>query len=93
MNHELKCWPEPFQAIVDGRKLFEIRKDDRGYAVGDVLLLREYDVMELARNLNGPIVTDGYSGRSLRAEVTYKVAGGSWGLPSDLCVLGIRVLT
>ena len=43
MKHVLKCWPEYFQEVKSGRKLFEIRKWDRPYKVGDTLLLREYD--------------------------------------------------
>ena len=43
MFHDLKCWPEYFQAVKSGIKPFELRKDDRGYAVGDVLHLREFD--------------------------------------------------
>lgn len=43
MIHDLKCWPEYFQAVKSGIKPFELRKDDRGYAVGDVLHLREFD--------------------------------------------------
>jgi len=34
MVHELKTWPEPFAGILAGRKRYEIRKNDRGYAVG-----------------------------------------------------------
>ena len=36
---KLKCWARFFDAVRDGRKTFELRKDDRvpQYAVGDVL--------------------------------------------------------
>lgn len=43
MEHELKTWPRYFAAVASGYKRFEIRKADRPYAVGDTLVLREYD--------------------------------------------------
>jgi hypothetical protein len=78
MTHELKTWPEGFAAILDGRKRFEIRKADRPFDVGDTLHLREW-------NPDG----SGYTGRETAAQVTYLVRGGAWGLPPDLCVMGI----
>lgn len=83
--HELKTWPEPFAALVDGRKRFEVRQDDRGYMVGDLLLLREWDPT--------PMVTLPYSGRALLAPVVYIVHGGRFGLPSGLCVMGLGDMT
>jgi hypothetical protein len=77
-THYLKTWPEYFAAILDGRKTFEIRRDDRGFDVGDVLHLAEWDP---ERALN--------SGRELRVRVTYYVGRGAWGLPAGLCVMGI----
>lgn len=78
--HTLKIWPAPFKAIVDGSKRHEIRVDDRGFAVGDVLHLREWE-------------PSGYSGiltgKEIRVVVTYITPGGQWQLPPNLCVMSI----
>lgn len=81
--HELKTWPEPFQALVDGRKTFEIRQDDRGgFKVDDVLKLEEYEPPSL-----GDPGVGRYTGRWLRRKVTYIARG--WGLPDGLVVLAL----
>lgn len=59
-EHVLKTWPESFQAVWEMKKLFEIRKDDRGFRAGDRIWLREYDP-----------AADSYSGRAIHAIVTY----------------------
>jgi len=43
MVHELKTLPKFFKEVVEGRKPFEVRKDDRDYQVGDLLKLNEFD--------------------------------------------------
>ena len=58
--HELKAWPEYFEEIWQGRKTFDIRKNDRAFRVGDVLFLREYFPN-----------TNQYSGRELKAQINY----------------------
>jgi hypothetical protein len=76
--HQLKTWPEPFQALVDGSKVHEIRRADRDFKEGDVLLLREWDQS-----------ADMYSGRVAVARVGHISTPGSWGLPADLCVMSL----
>lgn len=58
--HSVKVWPEFFQAMWTGAKLFEIRLNDRDYQVGDVVDLHEYDP---ERKM--------YLDRQLRRRITY----------------------
>jgi hypothetical protein len=83
MRHELKCWPEPFEAMLAGRKRHEIRRMDRPFAIGDWLVLREWDPR---RDVN-----DRYTGRAMVREITYISTPASFGLPDDLCVMSLRV--
>jgi hypothetical protein len=89
--HELKTWPEPFAAVLDGRKTYEIRVNDRDYRVGDVLRLREWDPTRVPCKAVGCTTTHvvGYTGRERRRVVTYMTPGGAWGLPEGLCVLAL----
>lgn len=41
-THELKILSEYFWDIAEGRKTFEIRKNDRNFQVGDYLILKEF---------------------------------------------------
>ena len=55
MEHELKTDAKVFEAVKLGEKTFEIRKDDRAYAVGDLLILRKAAVLaERLRSATGP---------------------------------------
>lgn len=86
-RHELKIWPEPFRAILDGRKRFEVRKDDRGYGVGDLLELREWDPAGYRRLSS---VEGSYTGRKVTVRVTYILHGGRLGVAADYCVMSIE---
>jgi len=80
-THQLKTWHEPFQAVWDGKKFHELRKNDRGYTTNDLLILREY---------HAPLQR--YSGRTIFAVPTYITRGGAFGLPDDMVVMSIRVI-
>jgi len=72
--HELKILPEYFEAVKNGRKQFEIRKNDRDYKIGDVLHLREW-------------TGENYTGDSYKAEITYIT---DYAQKDGFVVLGIR---
>jgi Domain of unknown function (DUF3850) len=77
--HYLKTWPLEFRHTKQGDKTFDIRWNDRGYRVEDIVVLREYDP-----------VTGQHSGDQLVMRVRYMVKGPMFDLPSDLCVLGLE---
>lgn len=80
MEHSLKILPEYFAAVKDGKKTFELRKDDRGYAAGDTLVL-----MEWTTDLQA------YTGRLISREVTYVLRDAEqFGLAPGYCILGIK---
>ena len=41
--HDLKIWPAHFKELSEGNRTYDVRKDDRGYRVGDLVRLREWD--------------------------------------------------
>lgn len=49
MIHQLKTTPEYFEAVASGHKTFEVRKNDRGFKVGDFLGLNEFNANETGR--------------------------------------------
>ena len=77
-THDLKTWPEFFDAIERGEKTFELRKDDRGYRVGDFLRLKEY----LPKD-------ERYTGRERVVQVMYLVAGPVFGLRAGYACMAI----
>lgn len=54
----LKVLPHFFLAVEVGIKTFEIRKNDRNYKVGQLIILEEYD-------------GNNYTGRNIKVVITY----------------------
>lgn len=42
-THDIKIYTQFYNRVFSEQKTFEIRKNDRDYQVGDILLMREYD--------------------------------------------------
>jgi len=75
-THDLKCHPRFYAGVDDGSRPFECRRNDRGFAVGDTLRLREFDPEY------------GYTGRECLREVTslLDVEDGPWLAPGFVCL-------
>mgnify|MGYP003403112388 CR=1 FL=1 len=78
MIHSLKTWPEYFEAVLSGKKNFEVRKNDRDYNVGHVLILKEWNPE-----------TESYTGREIARGVSYILHGGSFGIESGTVVMSL----
>ena len=76
MTHELKILPAYFQPVMHETKNFELRKDDRGYAVGDELKLCEFDGEQ-------------YTGAIIFRRVQY-ILRDCPGLAEGYCILGLK---
>ena len=80
-RHELKILPQHFQAVWNGTKRAELRKDDRGFQVGDILALREWD-------------GEKYTGSGIAVRVTHILKDcPEYGLADGYCILSIKPLS
>jgi hypothetical protein len=93
-THHLKCWPELFDAVKCGAKPFDVRKDDRGYAAGDTLVLHKWNPRfqpwSLYQYMNGDqFVSGAEQSEALTASVTYVLTG--FGIEQGYVCMGIRL--
>lgn len=81
--HEVKSWPAPYRDVVQGKKRFEVRKDDRGYQPGDVLWMHEFNPQTAEK-----------TGQSQLVDIDYVLHAGEHGLPGiaeGFVVLGLSL--
>lgn len=84
MIHALKTLPEYFDAVIRGRKTFEIRLNDRDFHVGDYLALNEFYPVH------------GYTGKSCMVQVDYILNNPDYLQPGYValafkpCAVGIK---
>jgi hypothetical protein len=75
-EHVLKTVERYWDGLAAGEKTFEVRRNDRGFQIGDILvLLRGTDAAE--------------SGRFVRKRVAYILEGGQFGIEPGYVVLGL----
>lgn len=78
MIHDLKLDMKYFPYVSKGVKNFELRLDDRGFKVGDTLVLREWDP-----------VNEKYTGEFIKRKVTYCLKD-CYGLEKGYVILSVH---
>lgn len=75
-RHEIKILPQYFTDVSKGVKQFELRKDDRGYQVGDLVTLKEWNGKE-------------YTGNKINVGIKYILREcPEYGLMEGYCIFG-----
>ncbi len=76
--HFLKTETEYYKAVEYGDKTFEVRKNDRGFEVFDMVVLQE--------------VANGIpTGRALELmEIVYILDGGKYGVEKGYCIMQLK---
>lgn len=75
-QHEIKILPQYFADVSKGIKQFELRKDDRDYQVGDLVILREWN-------------KGTYTGNSISVIIKYILRDcPEYGLMEGYCIFG-----
>lgn len=91
-EHILKTLSPYWHAVNDGVKNFEVRRDDRGFQKGDVLILRRVEYRAIPSG--GSRVVECRSGDNLpydlRCKITYVLTGGQLGIEPGYVVMGIK---
>lgn len=87
VEHKLKCWPTYWDAIANGEKKFDVRRDDRGFQKGDTVILQKFDPK---KGMNGDYVRHISDNRphEINKRIKYILTGGQFGIQPGYVVLG-----
>ncbi|MFL1998383.1 DUF3850 domain-containing protein [Lysinibacillus irui] len=79
MTHELDCYPEQFEAIIQGLKTFMCGFNNQSFRVGDKLKINEFDPKTIL-----------YTGRFTEVRIIYLQEGGENDIPEDYIIMSIK---
>lgn len=85
--HTLKCYPAFFVEVKTGSKTFEVRKNDRGFQVGDEILLHEFVPQNYYED---QVIDEYYTGQVCHRKITYVLPGGQFGIEPGYVVIGLQ---
>lgn len=85
-NHDLKTDHDVFEAIRSGRKTYEIRKDDRGFAVGDTVRLLETINTGESMRAGAPLR---YTQRECKRRISHILRDVTYGVQKGFAILSL----
>lgn len=87
-EHKLKTWPRYWDAVASGEKTFEVRRNDRAFQTGDVVVLEKFDPDRRAYEMDSYQINA--KPKSIRKRITFLLQGGQFGIEPGYCVLGLE---
>jgi uncharacterized protein YqfB (UPF0267 family) len=77
-THNLKIWAEFYKHVISGLKTFEIRKSDRDFSCGDIVVLRQF------------CMSNGYTGSEVKVKINYILRDIN-GIEDGYCIFGFKM--
>ncbi len=94
-THQLKCGIHYFNTHSSGEKNFSVRRDDRGFQRGDIVIIRPYGMSSDYISRAGYLDARGRfcnmaDSPCVTRRVTYVLTGGQHGIEPGYVVLGLE---
>lgn len=87
-EHVLKTLGRYWDRIASGEKNFEVRRDDRGFQKGDILVLRK--TCNEMPNTYEPPIGNRFGYQDIRKRVTWILTGGQFGIEPGYVVMSLE---
>lgn len=91
-THTVRCWSDVFPSIMSRDRQFDIRRNDREYAVGDLIEFQEWD--DRRQMMTGRVarryITYVMDVRTLPVEIRNRLGMNPSMMPDDLVILSVK---
>jgi len=88
-EHVLKTTPDMWYAVESGEKNFEVRRDDRGFQRGDILVLRRLSVDSFGNTSHSYVDHRNGKPLELRRKIIWILTGGQFGIEPGYVVMAL----
>lgn len=88
--HKLKTWPTAWDAVSSGEKRFEVRKNDRFFQRGDLVVLERFDPeTRKYQHRSGASAYHPNDVARLTFVIGWMLQGGQFGIEPGYCVFSL----